>query len=267
MPTQFQLRVPAGADPDLFVGQDWLVSDGNRVFVHGLIGAFSESMAFQELGEKTRCSAPDLLGYGRDVGRGITTSGQVDRLRDHVLALGGDPVHLVAHSIGAVYAFELADARPDLVESVTSVEGNFSLSDAFWSRSIAELEENEARRRILSVLEDPEAFLASDGIAASTELLGRAREALAFQPWSTVWESARAIVATTSRVEYRETVERVFRAMPVFLVAGERSASGWDVPSWARASAAGSVEMPGVGHMMMLQSPREFGLLLKQLWK
>jgi pimeloyl-ACP methyl ester carboxylesterase len=65
--------------------------------------------------------------------------------------------HLVAHSIGAVYAFELADARPDLVESVTSVEGNFSLDDAFWSRSIAELEADEARRRVLALLGDPRA--------------------------------------------------------------------------------------------------------------
>jgi len=59
---------------------------------------------------------------------------------------------LVAHSIGAVYAFELADARPDLVESVTSVEGNFSLHDAFWSRSIAELEADDARRQVLALL-------------------------------------------------------------------------------------------------------------------
>jgi lipase len=242
------------------------MSNRNVVFVHGLIGSFSEPATFLELGEGVSCSAPDLAGYGRDAGRGVSTAGQVARLRDHVEALGG-PAHLVAHSIGAVYAFELADARPDLVESVTSVEGNFSLDDAFWSRSIAELGADDARRRVQALLGDPQAFLAGDGITSTREAAQRALAALSFQPWSTVWESARAVVGTTSRAEYQETIARVFEAVPVYLVAGERSASGWGVPDWARTAAAGSVVMPGVGHMMMLESPREFGALLARLWE
>ena len=236
------------------------------MFVHGLIGSFSQPETFHALGTEVSCSAPDLAGYGREAG-GVSTAKQVALLLDHIEGLGGGPAHLVAHSIGAVYAFELADARPDLVASVTSVEGNFSLHDAFWSRSIAELEADDARRRVLALLGDPQAFLAGDGIAPTGETVERALGALSFQPWSTVWESARSIVDTTSRAEYQETIARVFDAMPVYLVAGERSAPGWGVPDWGRTAAAGSVTMPGVGHMMMLESPREFGALLRRLWE
>jgi pimeloyl-ACP methyl ester carboxylesterase len=237
------------------------------VFVHGLIGSFCEPETFRALGDDVACWAPDLYGYGADSSREITTARQVSSLREYVLSLGNGPVHLVAHSIGAVYAFELADARPDLVESLTTVEGNFSLKDAFWSQALAALGENEARQAITARLSDPAAFLASDGITLSPELLTRASNALAFQPWSTVWASAKAILTRTSQPDYQEMVSRVFGRMPVYLIGGERSASQWDVQDWARDRAAGSTVMAGVGHMMMLEAPTDFGRVIKSLWQ
>ena len=238
------------------------------VFVHGLFGPFAEPDMLHRLREVAQCSAPDLPGYGQEAdadARTISTAGQIAALREHIESLAAGPVDLVAHSIGAVYAFGLADERPDLVRSLTSVEGNFTLRDAFWSRSIAEADEESARRQVQRRLDDPEDFLAGDGIAPTPVLLDRARAALAYQPWSTVRASAMAVVGTTSLPEYGAGQRRVFAALPVFLVAGERSAAGWDVPDWAASEAAGSVVMPGVGHMMMLEKPDDFAALLTRL--
>jgi lipase len=233
-----------------------------HVFVHGLFGSFREQQTFQQL-TPAACSAPDLLGYGANAGcRGITTAAQVQTLADHIEAQHGKvPVRLVAHSIGAVYAFEYAAAFPDRVHSIESVEGNFTLEDAFWSRSIAMMGAAEAEETITARLRDPIGLLQSDGIEPTHEHVDRAREALACQPW----ETAAAIVATTGDASYLETVRQVLTQTPVDLVAGERPVSGWDVPDWATAAARTSVILEGVGHMMMLERPAAFGQLLGSL--
>lgn len=236
------------------------------VFVHGLFGSFREQQTFEQLAPSA-CSAPDLLGYGADAGfRGITTAAQVQALADHIEAQHGKvPVRLVAHSIGAVYAFEYAAAFPERVHSVVSVEGNFTLEDAFWSRSIAVMSAVEAKETITARLRDPIGLLRSDGIEPTPDYVDRARKALAYQPWATVWESATAIVAITGGASYLETVRQVLTRTPVDLVAGERSFPGWHVPDWATASARSTVILEGTGHMMMLEQPVAFGQLLGSL--
>lgn len=235
------------------------------VFVHGLFGPFADPAALRQLGEM-ECTAPDLDGYGAFAERRVTLEGQVRALREHIEARHpGSPVHLVAHSIGAVYAFALADREPGLVQSLTTVEGNFTLADAFWSRSIAALGAEDAQRVITQRLDDPDAFLAADGVPVTDENLVGAEEALAYQPWRTVWESAAAIVEATGSPDYDALLRRVFADKPVHLMAGERSAHGWDVPDWARRVAVSSTVMPGVGHMMMLERPEAFGLALRRL--
>lgn len=240
-------------------------SDVPVVFVHGLFGPFDDAVAFRRL-DQVECSAPDLDGYGRFAGRRVTFEGQVQALREHVQSRHpGSRVHLVAHSIGAVYAFALADRFPELVDSVITVEGNFSLADAFWSRSIAALDEIQAHTVIEQRLSDPEAFLASDGIPVTPENLSKAEEALGYQPWQAVWESASAIVETTGSAEYEAMLKRVFADRRVHLIAGERSVAGWNVPEWARQAAASSTVIPGVGHMMMLEQPATFGASISTL--
>lgn len=238
--------------------------DTHVVFVHGLLGPFGDESAFWEL-EPAACSAPDLDGYGGSAGMPVSVAGQVDALRRHIHALRtANPVHLVAHSIGAVYAFTLTDESPELVETVTTVEGNFSLADAFWSRSIAAMSEADARASIEERLAAPDEFLSSDGIEPTGQRLALAKQALAFQPWRAVWESARAVVECTGDPAYSTMLRRVFVNRPVHLVAGERSTSGWDVPDWARTAAASSTTLSGVGHMMMLERPVEFGRAIAQ---
>ena len=235
------------------------------VFVHGLFGAFVDDAATRQL-SPAQFSAPDLAGYGRSSHSDVSLDGQVAALRSHVRSRHpGTRVHLVAHSIGAVYAFTLADESPELVETVTTVEGNFTLADAFWSGSIAALDEDRARSEIEGRLGDARAFLVGDGIVGTPENLAKAVDALAYQPWRTVWRSASAIVAATSSADYQELLRRVFARHRVHLLAGERSAGGWDVPGWAREAAASSTVIPGVGHMMMLENPEAVGRILREL--
>lgn len=166
-----------------------------------------------------------------------------------------------------VYAFTLADQSPEIVASITTVEGNFSLADAFWSRSIAALDQIQAQTAIEQRLSDPEAFLAADGVPATPENLAKAEEALKYQPWQAVWESASAIVETTAKTEYEAMLKRIFASRRVHLIAGERSADGWNVPEWARRAAASSTVIPNAGHMIMLEQPKTFGASIDKLFQ
>lgn len=232
------------------------------VFVHGLIGPFDDPVAFAALLPRASSSV-DLNGYGGSVGLDITTESQTEFLYQHLLSAHEDePVHLIAHSIGAVWAFTLASRFPALVASVVTVEGNFSLADAFWSRSIAAMTANEAESAIESTLSNAVSWSDSACLPAEGDLIARAEMALAYQPWRSVWESARAVVETTGEPEYELMLQTVFDRVPVHLLAGEKSSAGWNVPEWARRAAATDTVIPGVGHMMMLEDPRGFGTTL-----
>lgn len=122
--------------------------------------------------------------------------------------------------------------------------------------------EDEARSSIESRLSDPTGFLTGDGISVTDENLMRAREALAYQPWRTVWESAKTIIGATSGPDYEALLRNVFASMPVHLIAGQRSSEDWPVPGWAREQAATFTTLSGAGHCMMLEQPAPFGRAL-----
>lgn len=46
--------------------------------------------------------------------------------------------------------------------------------------------------------------------------------------------------------------------LPVHLIAGARSADGWDVPDWANDLCTTRVNIPRTGHLMMAENPRAF---------
>jgi lipase len=228
------------------------------VFVHGLIGPFNDPDVFTALLPRDS-SFVDLNGYGGSVGPMVTTESQTEALYNHISSTHPDrKVHLIAHSIGAVWAFTLAAQFPDLVASIVTVEGNFSLADAFWSSAIAALTADEAESTIRSTLSDTPAWLEAAGVVADAESMMRAETALAYQPWRTVWESARAVIGTSGSEEYEPMLRSVFDQVPVHLIAGERSSADWHVPEWARNAAATDTVIPSVGHMMMLEDPHRF---------
>jgi hypothetical protein len=54
-------------------------------------------------------------------------------------------------------------------------------------------------------------------------------------------------------------VRRVLvRGTDLYLLGGEQSAAGWDVPEWVLAAARQVLVQPRAGHMMMLEDPRNF---------
>ena len=160
------------------------------VMIHGLFGHLRVPEIEGAL-EEFDVSAPDLIGYGtcREADTdALTLAAQVERVVAHVEGLRAGRVHLLGHSVGGAVAMLVARERPDLLASLTSVEGNFTLEDAFWSAKIA--------------------GMASD--------------------------------------------------LPVHLIAGARSADGWDVPGWANDLCAVRVNVPDAGHLMMVERPRAF---------
>ena len=77
------------------------------------------------LGDDLTLTAPDLPGHGKSP----DWDGTGDFIRQcaaAVLAIpemqGGEPLHLIGHSGGAVIALQVAQARPDLIRTLTLIE-------------------------------------------------------------------------------------------------------------------------------------------------
>ncbi len=216
-----------------------------------------------------RALAPDLLGYGslREVPPSdLSVSAQLAHLRETIERnFGVEPVHLVGHSIGGAIAALYAHSFKDRVNSLVSVEGNFTLRDAFWSSSVARMSPTEADQMLDGFRQDPKAWLARSGIAAEPHFLDVGIRWLSQQPASTVRAMAQSVVEETGSADYLAKLRTVFSQHRVHLVAGERSCSGWDVQDWALLEAASFTVIPHTGHMMMLENPSGFATTVKKL--
>lgn len=238
------------------------------VLVHGLIGTLQvpDLLQYFPVG---RALAPDLLGYGcfRDVPPNkISIPAEVSHLHRVVQQhFGSERVHLAGHSVGGLIAMLFAHAHPEQVKSVVSVEGNFTLNDAFWSSSVARMQQAEVEQMLLGFRDEPEAWLAGSGIAADANALRVAGRWLTHQPATTIRAMAQSVIDETSSPEYLVIVRSVFAQHAVYLVAGERSAGDWDVQDWARQQAARFVVIPSTGHLMMLERPAEFAAAIGNL--
>ena len=106
---------------------------------------------------------------------------------------------------------------------------------------------------------DIPAWLDACGITHTVEREEWARQILAWQPAGTVYAMSQTLVEQTQKPVYLQAVRNVFeRGVPVHLIAGEHSADAWDVPSFARHAARSYTEIPGVGHLKMLEAPDGF---------
>jgi len=238
------------------------------VLIHGLLGTLQDAEIMGQL-EPGSALAPDLAGYGQLRGatrETITVAGQFALLNQVITERFGEQgVYLVGHSIGGAIACLFAHRYPERVLGIVSVEGNFTLKDAFWSAAVAKMSAAEAEQMLEQFRGDPAAWLARSGIPAEPHLMALAKRWLMQQPASTMQAMAQSVVETTGAPEYLLALREVFARHPVHLVAGARSRAGWDVPPWALENAASFTVLPNTGHLMMLEQPRVFGELLASL--
>jgi len=234
--------------------------------VHGLIGALNAPEILQPFAGRLSVSAPDLLGYGQFADHS-TASLTIEDQAQHVIAhLEADgPVHLVGHSVGGAVAVFVAGLRPDLVKSLISVEGNFTLKDAFWSSRIAGQKAEDVEQGLEDFRADPVTWI-KGAIDAPDELAIRlAPEPLSNQPASTIKAQATAVVAATRGPEYLEGIRKLMESdLPVHLIAGARSAAGWDTPDWANQLCTSRINIPDTGHPMMIENPQRFAACVVQ---
>ncbi|MES2116271.1 MAG: alpha/beta fold hydrolase, partial [Pseudomonadota bacterium] len=111
------------------------------LLIHGLFGSLSDAHIVAAFGA-TPVLAPDLLGYGEYRSAdtdGLTLEAQADHVAAWLRQRGDAAAHVVGHSVGGAVAMCFASRHPELTRSLTSIEGNFTLKDAFWSSQIAQM--------------------------------------------------------------------------------------------------------------------------------
>ena len=231
------------------------------ILLHGLIGTLSDSRIIESFGNNT-VYAPDLLGYGshRNYAEAAwTLNDQVEHVAGYIEKHAGGPVHVVGHSVGGAVSVLLAAAYPTLVSSVTSVEGNMTLDDAFWSAGLASKPLAEVESMLKGFSSNIDVWLEDAGVTPSKWTRQVAKDWLVVQPASTVQNQARAVVEATSGPQYLQTVNEVIASqLPFHLLAGQRSLAGWHLPEKVRANATSFTSMPDCGHLMMLEDPAAF---------
>jgi pimeloyl-ACP methyl ester carboxylesterase len=79
---------------------------------------------------------------------------------------------------------------------------------------------------------------------------------------------ARAVVRETGSPDFLQHAHTVIgNGTPVHLLAGERSAPGWDVPDRVRSASLSYALQPDTGHMMMLEQPEAFSEIIRTMIK
>jgi pimeloyl-ACP methyl ester carboxylesterase len=237
------------------------MSQPNLLMIHGLMGSI-DYFAPRAYLSGLHVVTPDLLGYGNQsnavAAADIDLSLQADMVAGVIRERIGAPTWLLGHSVGGAVAMLVAQRVPELVAGLISVEGNFTLNDAFSCSKIAATDPEEWEQQYRTMAGDPEGFLTRSGIAPSGQRLAWAKAILTNQGAATLHSMATSVIRETGVPAYLELVRSVVQRTPIHLLAGERSAEGWDVPDWVRASARSSHVLPGVGHMMMLEDPTGF---------
>lgn len=151
-----------------------------------------------------------------------------------------------------------AATYPDCVRRLVNIEGNFTLGDAFWSASVGRMTADEADAVLADFRANPLQWIGIAVPQPAPQLQQVAERWLAHQPASTLRAMGQSVVDVTGSESYDALLRKVFARHPVYLLAGERTRNEWNLPGWALARCAGMKVMSGCGHLMMIESPKEF---------
>jgi lipase len=239
------------------------------VFIHGLIGPLNE-ITLMAGAQPTYILAPDMLGYGAlaDVDPAmISLEAQVEYLHKEISAVSAptDRWYLVGHSVGGAIAALFTAKYPERVEAVISVEGNFTLDDAFWSQQLAKMPLEAVVAKLAQDRSEPEKWLLGAGVTPTEGTLLAAATALGFQPASTLQRMAASVVNITGSPAYLNGIKGWIDNIPLHLIAGERSASGWHIPGWVKEKAVSYRVMENCGHLMMVEDGGQFSAAITNI--
>lgn len=231
------------------------------VLVHGLYGSQSDPKILEAFGDYT-VFAPDMLGYGehRDHPTSdLKLSDQADHVAAFIDSLAREPVHLVGHSVGGAIAVLVAVQYQEKLCSLTTVEGNFTLKDAFWSKALSLKDDAEVEGILQSYRDDPRGWFESAGVASSLWSEKLAKDWLENQPASTIKAQASAVVEATEAESYLRDLKALMETeFPVNLIAGARASANWNTPNWANQLCAMRINIRDVGHLMMAENPNTY---------
>lgn len=134
------------------------------LLIHGITASHLSWPAVARLLPECRVLAPDLRGRGesRDLpgpyGMPAHADDMAAVIRD--LAVGGEPLRVVGHSMGGFVAMVLADRHPDLVRDVLLVDGGLPLlpPPGFTPDQLAAAVLGPAAERLAMTFASPEAY-------------------------------------------------------------------------------------------------------------
>lgn len=235
------------------------------VLLHGIGGnAASFGPLMDGLADRCRCFAWNMPGYGGSRPLlPLTFPGLAERLAAFLDERGLTSVHLLGHSIGGMVAQEFALHFPEHVRSLVLV----ATTSAFGSR------DGEFQRRFIAERTAP--LDAGHGMAALAREL--VPGLLGDDPDPQAPALAEGSMAAVPEAAYRAALECLVtfdrRAalgdyrMPVLLVAGERdrlAPAAVMQRMAARIPDARCVVLPGAGHLLPLERPRELAVVVSE---
>lgn len=213
--------------------------------------------------------ALSLPGYGshRPAGFSATKDAYLGWLADELEAVE-EPVDLVGHDWGGIFAVRLAATRPELVRSwVSDALGPFH-PEYEWHRDAKVWQtpgrgENAAARALESSDKDVVAAFAAWGVPRENALA--IRRAWTETMWGCALDLYRSAVEIT--YEWGDLTAAATRPGLALIATGDHVGNPDREAEVARRAGADVAPLEGVGHWWLLEDPAQAAAVIEQFWQ